>query len=277
MIVREATIKDWERLLVFYKKIYRANHPLHKKEFWEWQYGDAKYGRSFICVNDKNEVVGHLGASFNAGLAWLMNIYLDANFRGQGIVGKLHELVRGYYPLVATAANETALGLYRNMRWIRYHDLVRYVIVNPRLEHKDFKSVCKKVNVEYSHLLDRSTHYFKQPGIKGLLFKDGSQAVSQENVGGLRAVQIKNCDTFEERAWDLGYNWIDYITSWNDLEVKKLIKNGWTLDYKNVVPWRLNPVEENYFCDITFISENALDNEFVVQRHFSDHGRIGSL
>ncbi len=40
MIIREATVKDWNELVVFFEKIYRANHPLHNKEFWEWQYGD---------------------------------------------------------------------------------------------------------------------------------------------------------------------------------------------------------------------------------------------
>ncbi|QCE40105.1 GNAT family N-acetyltransferase [Psychroserpens sp. NJDZ02] len=277
MITREATINDWDQLLLFFSKIYRTNHPLHKKEFWEWQYGNQKYGRSFICVNDKQQVVGHVGANFQGNLAWIINVYLDAECRGQGILGKLYALARSYYPLAATAANEAGLGLYRNMRWIRYHDLVRYVKVNPALEDKSFQSVCDKVDVNYNHLIDAKSHYFQQPGINGLLFNDGSEAVSQEDVGGLRAVKILNLAIFEAEAWALGYNWIDYITSWNNLEVKKLEKNSWTLDFKNIVPWRLNPIEENYFCDITFLSEKPLNNEFVVQRDYSDHGRIGSL
>lgn len=277
MIIREATIEDWDKLLIFFTKIYRTNHPLHKKEFWEWQYGNPKYGRSFICLKYNQDIVGHVGANFQGDLAWIINVYLDVECRGQGILSKLYGLARNYYPLAATAANEAGLGLYRNMRWIRYHDLVRYVKVNPRLEDKSFQSVCKNIEVDVEHLLDVKSHYFQQPGIKGLVLNDGTEAVSQENVGGLRAVNIVNINTFEEQAWALGYSWIDYITSWNNLETKKLAKNNWTLDYKNVVPWRLNPIEENYFCDITFLSEKPLDNEFVVNRNFSDHGRIGSL
>jgi hypothetical protein len=49
------------------------------------------------------------------------------------------------------------------------------------------------------------------------------------------------------------------------------------VDYKSVIPWRLNPIEENRYCDVTFLSEEPLDREFIVHRSFSDHGRIGSL
>ena len=277
MITREATKKDWDRLLVFFLKIYRANHPLHKKEFWEWQYGNPKFGRSFICLNDKQEVVGHVGANFQGGLAWIINVYLGTECRGQGILGKLYALARSYYPLAATAANEAGLDLYRNMRWIRYCDLVRYVKVNPSLNDKSFQSVCSRVEVDYKDLIHTRSRFFQQPGIKGIMLKDGSLAASQEKVGGMRAVNIKNVRYFEEQAWKLGYHWIDYISSWNDLQLKQLIKENWTIDYKNVVPWRLNPVQENYFCDITFLSEKPLGNEFIVQRMYSDHGRVGSL
>ncbi|BFM42268.1 hypothetical protein CFS9_09090 [Flavobacterium sp. CFS9] len=277
MITREATTEDWEILCSFFKIIYRENHPLHHKEFWEWQFGNKEYGRSFICLNEKGEVVGHVGANFGGGLAWIINVYLNEECRGKGVLGKLYGLARNYYPLAATAANEAGLGLYKNMRWIRYYDLVRYVKINPDLVETGFEAVCRKVEVNVDHLIKKDTHYFQQPSIKGIVLEDGSRAVSQENVGGLRITDIENLGKLEAQAWQLGYLWIDYITSWNDLKTKDLEKNGWALDYKNTVPWRLNPVEEKYFCDITFLSEKPLDNEFIVHRSYSDHGRIGSL
>ncbi|OXG08796.1 acetyltransferase (GNAT) family protein [Flavobacterium araucananum] len=277
MITREATVEDWEILHSFFKIIYRENHPLHHKEFWEWQFGNKEFGRSFICLNEQGAVVGHVGANFGGELAWIINVYLNEECRGKGILGKLYELARNYYPLAATAANEAGLGLYKNMRWVRYYDLVRYVKINPNLMETSFETVCKKVAVEVDHLIKKDTHYFQQPSIKGIVLEDGSRAVSQENVGGLRITDIENLENLEKQAWQLGYLWIDYITSWNDLKTKDLEKNNWTLDYKNIVPWRLNPVEEKYFCDITFLSEKPLDNEFVVHRSYSDHGRIGSL
>jgi hypothetical protein len=277
MITREATVKDWDKLLQFFKKIYRENHPLHNQEFWQWQYGDIEYGRSFICLNENEEIVGHVGANFQGGLAWIINVYLNEECRGKGVLGKLYDLARTYYPLAATAANQAGLGLYKNMRWIRYCDLVRYVKVNPSISDKSFASVCKSIYVNVECFVKKDTHYFKQPSIKGVQLNDGSRAVSQENVGGLRVLEIKNLLELENQAWELGYNWIDYITSWNDLITKNLEKSDWTLDFKNVVPWRLDPVEKNYFCDITFLSEKPLKNEFVVSRNFSDHGRVGSL
>jgi len=277
MITREATIKDWHKLELFFTKIYRENHPLQNKGFWEWQYGDEKFGRSFICLNVQGEVVGHVGANFGGGLAWIINVYLFEECRGQGILGKLYDLARNYYPLAATAANAAGLGLYKTMRWIRYYDLVRYVNINPTIKNSEFDNICKNVVVTINDLIIKDTHYFKQPSLKGLILDDGSRAVSQEKVGGLRIVDIENLKLMEEQAWQLGYNWMDYITSWNDLKTKELEKNGWVLDFKSVIPWRLNPIEENYFCDITFLSEEPIDKEFIVHRSYSDHGRIGSL
>lgn len=276
MITREATLADWDKLVVFFTKIYRANHPLQNKEFWQWQYGDPKYGRSFICLNQDSEIVGHVGANFQGNLAWIINVYLTEECRGKGILAKLYALARNYYPLAATAANEAGLGLYKNMRWIRYYDLVRYVKINPSLNNKGFQKVCAPITIDIQPFINTETHYFQQPGINGMLLGD-AEAVSQENVGGLRLVSFENLADVEERAWELGYHWIDYITSWNDLKTKDLEQNGWVLDYKSVVPWRLNPLEENYFCDITFLSEEPLDKEFIVKRNYSDHGRVGSI
>lgn len=277
MITREATSNDWEKLHQFFTKIYRKNHPLHSKKFWEWQYGDATFGRSFICLNEDGNIVGHVGANFQGNIAWIINVYLNEECRGKGILGKLYDLARQYYPLAATAANEAGLGLYKNMRWIRYYDLVRYVKINPNFKDENFEFLCKGIKVSVENMAINDTHYFQQPSIKGIKLKDGSRAVSQENVAGLRVVDIENIKLLEQEAWQLGYYWMDYITSWNDLKTKDLEKNGWLPDFKSVIPWRLNPVEQNYFCDITFLSEEPLDKEFIVHRSFSDHGRIGSL
>ena len=277
MIYREATIEDWGDLKEFYKKVYRSNHPLIDKEFWIWQYGDVKYGRAFICLNKDSDIVGHVGANFAGNLAWMINGYLDTEYRGKGVMSNLYNLARNYYPVAATAANNLGLGMYKSMRWYRYYDLIRYVKIKPAIEDITFNNVCKKEDILVDDFKNSESYYFKQPGIVGLKFEDGSTAVSQSEVGGLRVVDIGNLDFLEQTAWQLGYNWMDYITSWNDLKSKDLEQNGWVLDYKSVVPWRLNPVQENYFCDITFLSEEPLDREFIVHRSYSDHGRIGSL
>ncbi|MCA6422541.1 MAG: GNAT family N-acetyltransferase [Flavobacterium sp.] len=277
MTTREATIEDWDKLYIFYKRVYRDNHPLQNKTFWEWQYGNKQYGRALICLNGNNEIVGHVGASFVGNVAWIINVYLDEECRGKGILGTLYDLARKYYPLAATAANKAGLGLYQNMRWIRYYDLVRFVKINPTITEVTLENVCQEKEINVEHLSYKETHYFQQPNLNGIKLHDGSTAISQPNVSGLRVVDIYNSQELEEQAWQLGYNWIDYITSWNDLKTRQLEKNGWVIDNKSIVPWRLNPIVKNYFCDITFLSEKPLPNDFVVHRSFSDHGRIGSL
>ena len=277
MRFREATIEDWYNLEVFYKRIYRKNHPLQKKEFWEWQYGDPKYGRAFICLDNKEKIIGHVGANFCDGIAWMINGFLDEEYRGNGVMSNLYNLARNYYPLAATAANNLGLGMYKSMRWYRYYDLVRYVKINPSIKEKTIENVCKSIAVSVDNWIVNDSHYFKQPTIKGLQLSDGSRVVSQENVGGLRVVDFQNIPFLEEQAWELGYLWIDYITSWNDVITKELEKREWVLDHKSCVPWRLNPIIEGYFCDITFLSEKPLDNNLIVHRSYSDHGRIGSL
>lgn len=277
MIIREATINDWDKLLFFFEEIYRENHPLHDKEFWKWQYGDVKFGRSFICLDDNEKVVAHVGASFENNLAWLMNLYVNKEYEGKRIPSKLYDLARRYYPLVTTAANKAALDMYQSMRWIRYYNLVRYVKINPVVTEVNLQNVCRNVLVDLNNYLVKDIRYFQQPSIKGLLFEDGSRAVSQENVGGLRILEVGNIRELEHKAWELGYLWMDYTTSWNDTKSRRLEKNGWVLDYKSVVPWRLNPIEENYFCDVSFLSEEPIDKELVVKRSHSDHGRVGSI
>lgn len=277
MITREANIEDWDKLYDFFSRIYRENHPLQNMKFWLWQYGDSNFGRSFICLNDNDEIVGHVGANFGGCLAWIINVYLDEECRGKGILSKLYSLARDYYPLAATAANEAGLGLYQNMRWYRYHDLIRFVKINPLITSIDLETVCREIETDVDNLVINDSHYFQQPGIKGIKFDCGSTAISQTEVGGLRIVDIENIQNIEEQAWKLGYLWMDYITSWNDLKTKELKKNNWVEDYKSVIPWRLNPIEQGYFCDITFLSEKCLNNELIVHRSYSDHGRIGSL
>lgn len=277
MITREANLNDWIELEIFFKKIYRVGHPLHQREFWNWQFGDQAFGRSFICLDDQGAIVGHVGANFGGNLSWIINVYLDEAFRGKGILGELYSLARNYYPLAATAANEAGLGLYRNMRWYRYYDLVRYVKINPKVADKSFTNICRSVVVDVAKFKTTDSHYFNQPGLTGIVLSDGSRAVCQQKVGGLRVVSISNLEELEKQTWELGYNWVDYITSWNDLIIKNLEKMRWVLDCKSVVPWRLNPIQENRFCDITFLSEEPLDRDFIVHRSFSDHGRVGSL
>ena len=276
MEIKEAEIEDWKELRTFYNKIYRENHPLQNKDFWIWQYGDKSFGRAFVCQNEKKEIMGHVGANFAGDIAWIINVFLDESCRGQGLLREMYNLARKYYPLAATSANKAGLGLYRNMRWIRYHDLVRYVKINPSIKNPTANQVCRPVKIRSQVNSYKSTHYFQQPFTNGIKL-DNTTLIIQENVGACRIVDLGDIESVEKDIWDLGAFWIDYVTSWNDLDIKRLEKYGWVPDYKSVVPWRLDPIQEGSFCNVSFLSEKPLDNSLVVHRSFSDHGRIGSI
>jgi len=277
MEIRAAEIGDWPQLEKFYTRIYRKKHPLQKREFWAWQYSDSNYGRAFIAIGDNRNIVGHVGANFGGGYAWIINVYLDEEYRGKGILSKLYELARQYYPLAATAANAAGLGLYRNMGWYRYYDLQRYVAINPNIaNYGGIKDILGPILVEHS-LGKPKGHYWEQPGLKSLILPDGSTAINQDKVGGLRAVDINSLESLMDFAWQLGYKWIDYVTSWNDKVCKEMETKEWVIDSLSIIPWRLEPVQIGYMCDITFLSEDPVPRDFIVHRSFSDHGRVGSL
>jgi hypothetical protein len=53
-------------------------------------------------------------------------MYLDEAYRGKSVL-ETHSLTRKLLSIATTAANKAGLGLYRNIRWFRYYDLVHYV------------------------------------------------------------------------------------------------------------------------------------------------------
>ena len=276
MEIREATIADWDKLLKFYKMVYRKNHPLLNKDFWLWQYGDKKFGRSFICI-DNNEIIGHLGGGFGGGLAWTLNLYINTKYRGRGISEKLHEKLRAYYPLAATSASDKGLKMYKRMGWIRYYNLIRYVKINPLFQNATYDVLCQPIVVSLDNLKISYNHFSRQPTLKCIKLKGKSIAVSQEEVGGLRVTDIKDINALEKHAWELGYKWVDYITSWNGIKIECIVNSGWILDYESGVPWLLNPVAKGCFANVSFLSEKPIDSNLVVHRSYSDHGRIGSI
>jgi len=276
MIVREANSNDWEELLSFYSRVYRKGHPLQNKQFWEWQYGNIKEGVAYIAL-EEGSIIAHLGANFGGELAWTLNLFISPEYRGKGISEALHNEIRKYAPLAAISASEKGLRMYKRMGWIQHENLVRYVKVNPIIKELTTEKICVPIQVEIENLRIRNTHYFSQPTINGIKLNSSSTGVSQERVGGLRMVDINNVIELEKQAWKLGYLWMDYVTSWNDSKIKELEKNNWVIDSKNVVPWLLNPIVKESFANITYLSEKPIDNNFIVHRSFSDHGRVGSI
>ncbi len=271
-----ANLSDWDKLLNFYKKIYKPGHPLQNLEFWKWQYGNPDYGNAYIVADDE-KVYGHVGASFVDGYAWMINVYMNETLRGQGWVGKLYNMARqAGYPLAATSANVAGLGLYRKMNWIRYTNLERWIIIHPDYINKPTNEILKPVSL--IDLKQADNHYYwQQPGIKGVVLDDGTTANAQENVGGLRLVNAVNLKQAVEQAWALGFTWCDYVSSWNDPIHDVLPKQGWMHQANTTFPWYLSPIDESKKFAVSFLSEECIDKRFIVKRYHSDHGRVGSL
>lgn len=269
-----ASENDWEMLLKFYKKVYREHHPLQNLYFWRWQFGNEKYGRSFIaCEGD--EVVAHVGANFREGYAWIINVFVKPEYRGRGILRELYGLARQLYPMTATNVNKPGLNMYRNMKWVRYCDLQRYVAINPMV--KDITSLCNRVEIEAGWNTATGDYYWEQPGLNGFQLPDGSTAVDQSDVGGLRIIELVNPIDLVTLCWEAGISWVDFVTSWNDPLCQKLEDIGWLCNNESPVPWRLNPVVYGKKDSIPFLSEKPMPNDFIVKRTYSDHGRVGSL
>ena len=277
LIAKAAEHSDWEKLNVFYKEIYKPGHPLQNFDFWKWQYGDADHGRSFIVCNEQ-KVYGHVGAYFVDGYAWMINVYMDTVLRGQGWVGTLYKMAReAGYPLAATSANTAGLGLYRKMNWIRYSNLERRIIVHPDYASKPLNEILSETSIDKNYTKACNNYYWQQPGVNGIQLNDGSTAVAQTRVGGLRFVDMVNDEKAIEEAWDKGFKWCDYVSSWNDPLHDVLGKKGWINNENTTFPWYLSPVDENKKFVVSYLSEDAMEKKFIVKRYHSDHGRVGSL
>ena len=277
MYCRKAILEDYDLLYDLYNHVYPSDHPLKNIDFWKWQYGNPEHGTAYIVMDD-SKIYGHVGAYFNGNVGWIINVYLDPSLRGGGWVGKMYGLAReDYTNLAATSANSAGLGLYRNMNWFRYCNLERFISINPDFNKSELTTILQPIEVISNFTKPSDDYYWEQPGIKGILLANGSKGVAQEDVGGFRFTEITDLKTALEEIWELGFKWCDYLSSWNDNTLTKLDKAGWVHHEDMRFPWYLNPVDFDKKCRVTFLSENALNADYICKRYYSDHGRVGSL
>jgi hypothetical protein len=270
-VCRFATSEDWPMLRDFYRIVYREGHPLHRQDFWRWQFGDRQYGQAAIVV-DGARVVGHLGATLAGGFSWIINCFLMEDYRGQGWLAQLYALTGSLAPNAATNINRAGMDMYRKMGWIRYADLVRFTALAP--------GIPREQAVAQAHIArsaqPQGHRYWQQPGIVGTTLKDGSTAVVQAHLGALRVVHIADPAQLLAACWETGARWADFVTSWNDPLCRDLDrKHGWELG--DGVPWRVDPLVPGSKSDVTVTAQATLPPDLIIDRTFSDHGRIGSL
>jgi hypothetical protein len=277
MIFKIAEENDWELLQKFYDEVYRKGHPLQSKKFWIWQHGDPNFGSSIVAIVD-NEIIGHLGTVFNGGYTWLVNLFIKKENRTPQLLVKLIEMARNIGPLAVSNSNEAALLIYRSWQWHRYYNLERYIMVHPDYKDSALDKILSPISIieNYQHP-DDGNHYWEQPGLKSIKLTDGSTATIQKNAGGIRFVHIEDPRGAIAEAWEMGFKWADFLTSWSDLTCITLAKRGWLQDKDSIIPWNLNPVVPGSKCNISILSEEPLPKGYIISRTFSDHGRVGSL
>jgi GNAT superfamily N-acetyltransferase len=274
IIVREATLRDWPMLEAFFTRNYRKNHPFQKREYFAWLIERSDWGHSFAAIHE-NRVVAHVAMNMAAGLVWMLNLFVEEEWRGRDATRALYSLARSYGPLANTNANLAGNNMHRLMNWIRYLDLQRFVAVNPR--ERDHSRLLDPVDVRAAWPPASGSHYWKQPGLIGAQLSSGNTAVREDRVGGLRIIDLADPAAALREAWSAGYRWVDFMTSWNDPLCRLLEKAGWFVNDLCPVPWLLNPVVPGSVARVSLTSEYPLRKDLIVKRRYCDHGRVGSL
>jgi len=276
MEVRAATLSDWPLLQKFYSVAYNTGHPLHNLQFWQWQFGNPAFGQAFVGIAN-GEITGHLGVTLRDGIAWNINLYILPQFRNTGLFLSLIEAIKPFGRQININANTAAVKLYRLLRWHQYTDLIRMTCIRPGLENSTIDDLLIPTNVDITGFTSPQGHYWQQPGLISMVLDDGSEAVIQNNAGALRFARFVNPKKAVEQAWALGFNWVDYITSFNNPVLLKLERQGWRQDTESGIPWYLNPVVKSRLSHVTFFAEEPIPIDFYVNRTHSDIGRVGSL
>ena len=273
MELRFAVESDWPMLVEFYLRVYRPHHPLHSKEFWMWRFGDPENGSSVIAESN-GSIVGHVGINRCSCVAWIINVYLDTDHRGQGLLTKLYALAETRGLLAATNVNGPGIGMYKKMGWIEHSKLIRYVLVDDNASAMEL--FAPSLNT-YVRKEPTSNHYWKQPGLKGILLEDESSCVDFLHMGGIRMVEIGEPNLVPGMMKSLNARWADYVTSQNDPLCDELVKLGWKLDHEASVPWLFDPIDLVSRMDVNVFAKLPLPESFIIRRWDSDHGRVGSI
>jgi len=273
---RIAEKSDWNMLLVFYKKAYREHHPLHNQDFWNWQFGDKDFGRAIIGIC-KNEVIAHLGIMLFEDYIFSINLFIDSRYRSGDEFLNLMDIANQFRKQhIGVAVNQNAFPLLRLMKWYQYVNLERRLIVHPDFLDNKIPKLLEPVHF-FSNLPQPEGHFWKQPTLKSVQLDDGSTAIIQNEVGGLRFVEIKNVKKATQQAFEMGFKWCDFVTSFNNPILTKLEINRWQSESELEIPWLLNPIVYGSKSNLTFLSKSALDINFYINRKHADLGRVGSI
>jgi len=137
---------DEEKLIAFYRRVYRPDHILTDRRFLRWWLHDNPFfsGDRFSCkiAIKEGEIVGHCaylplpvwsGGESHRG-AWTANFIVAGRWRGQGIGGRLHRAIMSEFDVTLdVGANAIAEPILHHDSWVNFGTLGRAVgILDPR-------------------------------------------------------------------------------------------------------------------------------------------------
>lgn len=275
MDIKIADNSDREIVLAFYKKVYGIYHPLLNDEFWKWQYGNEEFGRAIITIHN-NEVVAHLGIALNDDYAWHINLFVMEDYRNTSVLLNMFGVAKKLGKQGNLSANRDAVNLYRSLKWYQYANIERKLTINPMYDSHSLETLLQPIDIALNLSMPKG-NFWEQPTMKSVLFEDGSTAIVQENASGLRFVTINDVKKATQEAFEMGFKWCDYVTSFNNPILRKLEKNNWKSENEITIPWLLNPIVKGNTSNITFLTKEAIDINFYIDRTHSDIGRVGSI
>lgn len=275
MEIRISNNSDWVVLKDFYAVVYKENHPLQSYDFWNWQYGNESYGRAIIAIVN-NKVIAHLGLSLSDGYAWHMNLFVDSDYKNSTTLLNLLKIAGEYGKQGNLSANSNAVNLYRSLKWYQYANLERRILLKPGLNIENLSGILKSISM-ISTFQKPIGHFWALPGLESILFEDGSTGIIQDNIGGLRLVDIVDIKYISRKVFEMGFNWCDFVTSFNNPIIRKLEKSNWQTEEVIEIPWLLNPIVYGNRSNLTFLTKDPIDIKFYIKRNHSDIGRIGSI
>lgn len=274
MNVTIASGKDYTKLVMFYASYFPAKHPLFHFAFWDWMFANPDYGKCIIVENEQGEIIGHVGAVKGGSLVWLVNILIDKNYSGQGVVTLLFEKARQFGPLAVAVANEAGSALLQKKKWIKHANLRRMIWVHPSLSNEQNGSLFNPL-VQDFELPKVQGYFWQQPFLESLQFPWGDTAVVSRKSGGIRWVTIHQPALCISWAMENNIGWMDWVGDAYDITASTIVDYEWK--EMPSFPWFLDPLDQTRKVELNLFTEQPLPTNFRFLRIYADMTRVGMI
>lgn len=269
-----ATVDDYSEILPFYAAYFPEKHPLFHAPFWEWMFTNPEYGQCIIAKNEFGEIVGHVGAVKGGGLVWLVNILINRQYSGKGVVSLLFETARKFGDLGVAVANESGSGLLRKKKWIEHDHLRRMIWIHPSMSGNMNASLFIPLHVEF--MLPKAEGYFwEQPFLESVQLPWGDVAAVSRRSGGIRWVTVDEPDLCAAWAEQNNILWMDWVGDTKNETASRIAIKGWR--ELPEFPWFLDPLDLSRKVELNLFTEKPIPEDLRFLRTYADMTRVGMI